>query len=39
MLIDNMQFDFMSSKGTIDAIFIMQHIQHQTNKLYYAFKD
>ena len=41
--IDNMQFDYMPGKGTIDAIFIMRHVQekHQAKKkkLYYAFVD
>ena len=32
--LDNMQFDFMSGKGTTDAIFIMRQVQekHQANK-------
>ena len=41
--IDNMQFGFMSGKGSTDAIFIMRQVQekHQANKkkLYYAFVD
>ena len=41
--IDNMQFGFMSGKGTTDAIFIMRQVQekHQAKKkkLYYAFVD
>ena len=43
MSIDNMQFGFMSGKGTTDAIFIMRQVQekHQAKKkkLYYAFVD
>ena len=39
--IDNMQFGFMSDKGTTDATFIMQQVQekHQATKkkLYYVF--
>ena len=38
--IDNMQFGFMSGKGTTDATFIMRQVQekHQAmkKKLYYA---
>ena len=41
--IDNMQFGFMSGKGTTDAIFIMRQVQekHQARKkkLYYTFVD
>ena len=41
--IDNMQFGFLSGKGTTDAIFIMRQVQekHQAKKkkLYYAFMD
>ena len=40
--IDNMQFGYMSGKGTTDAIFIMRQVQekHQTKKnLYYSFVD
>ena len=43
VLIDNMHFGFMSSKGTTDAIFIMRQVQekHQARKkkLYYAPMD
>ena len=43
MSIDNMQFGFMSRKGTTDAIFIMRQVQerHQAKKkkLYYVFVD
>ena len=39
--IDNLQFGFMSGKGSTDAIFIMRQVQekHQAKKkkLYYAF--
>ena len=42
--IDNIQLDFMSGKGTTDAIFIMRQVQekHQAKKkkkLYYVFVD
>ena len=40
--IDNMQFGFMSGKGTTGAIFIMPQIQEKDKakkKLYYAFVD
>ena len=43
MSIDNMQFGFMTGKGTSDDIFIMRQVQekHQAKKkkLYYAFVD
>ena len=43
MSIDNMQFGFMSGKGTTDAIFIMLQVQekHQVKKkkLFCAFVD
>ena len=43
MSIDNMQFGFMSGKGTTDAIFIMRQVQEKPQakrkKPYYAFVD
>ena len=40
--IGNMQFDFMSGKGTTDAIFIMRQVQKKyqaMKKMYYACFD
>ena len=41
--IDDMQFGFMSGKGTVDAIFIVRQLQEKfmekRKELYYAFVD